>query len=78
MVTAIKGNATSTFGGAVDLGSNNLTTTGNADVGQVITDAPAFHAYQTTQQTGISNSTFTKVNLQTYRVYMDATLARAE
>ena len=28
MVTAIKGNATSTFGGAVDLGSNNLTTTG--------------------------------------------------
>ena len=26
---------------------------------------PAFHAYQTTQQTGISNTVFTKVNLQT-------------
>lgn len=28
MVTSIKGNDTSTFGGNVDLGSNNLTTTG--------------------------------------------------
>ena len=28
MVTSIKGNATSTFGGDVDLGSNNLSTTG--------------------------------------------------
>ena len=28
MVTAIKGNATSTFGGGLDLGSNNLITTG--------------------------------------------------
>ena len=28
MVTSIKGNATSTFGGNVDLGANNLSTTG--------------------------------------------------
>ena len=28
MVTSIKGNATSTFGGDVDLGANNLSTTG--------------------------------------------------
>lgn len=53
MVTAIKGNATSTFGGNVDV------------TGNVVTDAPAFHAYQSTQQTGIANLTFTKVNLQT-------------
>jgi len=33
--------------------------------GYVATNAPAFHAYQTTQQTGISNTVFTKVNLQT-------------
>ena len=53
MTTQIKGNATSTFGGNIDV------------TGNVVTDAPAFHAYQSTQQTGISNAVFTKVNLQT-------------
>jgi len=62
MATTIKGTGTSTFGGAVDLGSNNLTTTGNADVGQVITDAPAFSAYLPSNQT-ISSATWTKVTL---------------
>ncbi len=64
MSTIIKGSDTSTFGGNVDLGSNNLTTTGNADVAQVITDAPIFGAYQDTSQT-LSTSTFTKLTFTT-------------
>ena len=47
MVTSIKGNATSTFGG-------------NVDVPQIITDAPAFSATMSADQT-ISNGTWTKV-----------------
>ena len=66
MTTQIKGNDTSTFGGAVDLGANNLTTTGNADVGQVVTDAPAFSATQTASATqSIANATSTKVLFDT-------------
>jgi len=45
MVTAIKGNDTSTFGG-------------NIDVPQIITDAPGFSAYQSSGQS-ISTSTLT-------------------
>ena len=67
MVTAIKGNATSTFGGALDLGSNNLTTTGNADVAQVITDAPAFSALLSADQT-VSTATWSKVQCNTEEV----------
>ena len=48
MVTAIKGNDTSTFGG-------------NIDVPQIITDAPAFWAWQSVQQTGVTASTWTKI-----------------
>ena len=51
MVTSIKGNDTSTFGG-------------NIDVPQIVTDAPAFRAKPSSNQT-ISASTFTKVLLQT-------------
>jgi|DEB0MinimDraft_6_1074348.scaffolds.fasta_scaffold186758_1 hypothetical protein len=47
MTTQIKGNDTSTFGG-------------NIDVPQIVTDAPAFGAYQDTSQT-LSTSTFTKL-----------------
>ena len=61
MVTSIKGNDTSTFGGNVDLGSNNLTTTGNADVGQVVTDAPAFSARLSIDPQSITTRTWTKV-----------------
>ena len=50
MVTAIKGNDTSTFGGNVDV------------TGNVITDAPAFAGYSTTGQV-ISNGTFTKLQI---------------
>ena len=64
MATTINGTGTSTFGGAVDLGSNNLTTTGNADVAQVITDAPYFYAYGSADQT-LSASTWTKAVLDT-------------
>jgi len=48
MVTAIKGNDTSTFGGNIDV------------TGNVVTDAPAFSAYSTTT-TSFSNATYTKV-----------------
>ena len=49
MVTSIKGNATSTFGG-------------NVDVPQIITDAPAFNAGQTASALqSIANLTSTKV-----------------
>ena len=61
MVTSIKGNDTSTFGGAVDLGANNLTTTGNADVGQVVTDAPAFSA-ECLDNISLPNATWVKVS----------------
>jgi len=47
MVTSIKGNATSTFGG-------------NVDVPQIITDAPTFSYYQSSTQT-LSASTMTKL-----------------
>lgn len=47
MVTSIKGNDTSTFGG-------------NVDVPQIITDAPAFSAYMSAAQS-ISNTTWTKL-----------------
>ena len=52
MVTAIKGNATSTFGGDIDV------------TGNVITDAPAFSAYQSSGQS-ISNATATKIIFDT-------------
>ena len=48
MVTAIKGNDTSTFGGNVDV------------TGNVITDAPAFSAYQSSAQS-ISSATWTLI-----------------
>ena len=48
MVTAIKGNATSTFGGNVDV------------TGNVITDAPSFYAYGSVA-TSASNTTWTKL-----------------
>ena len=48
MVTSIKGNATSTFGG-------------NVDVPQIVTDAPMFQAEMSADLTGISHSSFTKV-----------------
>ena len=47
MVTSIKGNDTSTFGG-------------NVDVPQIVTDAPAFGAYQSSSQ-GIANLTEVKI-----------------
>ena len=50
MTTQIKGNATSTFGG-------------NIDVPQIITDAPAFHATNNNTVQGIPNATFTKLIL---------------
>ena len=52
MVTAIKGNATSTFGGNVDV------------TGNIITDAPAFSAYGTAKQS-ISHNTLTKIAFNT-------------
>lgn len=48
MTTQIKGNDTSTFGGNIDV------------TGNVVTDAPAFSAYLSTDQT-VSASTWTKV-----------------
>jgi len=51
MVTSIKGNDTSTFGGNVDV------------TGNVITDAPAFHATNNGSVQSISNNTFTKLTL---------------
>jgi hypothetical protein len=48
LVTAIKGNATSTFGGNVDV------------TGNVITDAPAFSAYSNSTAS-VSSATWTKV-----------------
>jgi len=52
MVTAIKGNATSTFGGDIDV------------TGNVITDAPAFSVYLNGSQS-ISNNTSTKIQFNT-------------
>jgi len=52
MVTSIKGNATSTFGGNIDV------------TGNVVTDAPAFRAYLGTTQV-ISTATFTKLQINT-------------
>ena len=52
MVTSIKGNATSTFGGNVDV------------TGNVITDAPAFSAKLSSNQT-ISAGTWTKAQFDT-------------
>jgi len=52
MTTAIKGNATSTFGGNVDV------------TGNVVTDAPAFSAKAAVDQS-FSTSTWTKVVLET-------------
>jgi len=51
MTTQIKGNDTSTFGG-------------NIDVPQIITDAPAFSAYKSSNQS-ISSSTSTKIVFDT-------------
>ena len=65
MVTKVKGDDTSTFGGAIDLGSNNLTTTGNADVGQVVTDMPIFAMTNSTSNQTISDNVVTKVTLDT-------------
>lgn len=55
MVTAIKGNDTSTFGGNVDV------------TGNVITDAPAFKAYTTASQS-VNGNTPTKIqfNAETF------------
>lgn len=52
MVTSIKGNATSTFGGNVDV------------TGNVVTDAPAVRATMSANQ-AISASTWTKMNMNT-------------
>ena len=52
MTTQIKGNATSTFGGNVDV------------TGNVITDAPAFSAVMSANQS-ISNATYTKIVFDT-------------
>ena len=53
MVTSIKGNATSTFGG-------------NVDVPQIITDAPAFEAVDNSgTATSIPTATFTKLTYST-------------
>jgi hypothetical protein len=52
MTTQIKGNATSTFGGNVDV------------TGNVITDAPAFSAWNSIGQT-VSGGTFTKILFDT-------------
>ena len=52
MTTQIKGNATSTFGGNVDV------------TGNVVTDAPAFSAYLGSNQ-AISSGTFTKCSINT-------------
>ena len=51
MVTSIKGNDTSTFGG-------------NIDVPQIVTDAPMFRALMSANQT-VSFGTWTKVNFDT-------------
>ena len=51
MTTQIKGNATSTFGG-------------NIDVPQIVTNAPAFSAYLSSNQT-VSTGTWTKITLDT-------------
>lgn len=50
MTTQIKGDATSTFGSDIDVAGN------------VVTDAPAFSAYDTGGNQTVNNSTFTKVN----------------
>ena len=52
MTTQIKGNATSTFGGNIDV------------TGNVVTDAPAFHAYNSGTQ-AISAGTLTKIIVNT-------------
>jgi len=52
MTTQIKGNATSTFGGNIDV------------TGNVVTDAPAFHAYNSGTQ-AISAGTLTKIIVDT-------------
>ena len=52
MVTKVNGNSTSTFGGDVDV------------TGNVITDAPTFHAYNNANQS-VSSATWTKVQLNT-------------
>lgn len=49
MVTAIKGNATSTFGGNVDV------------TGNVITDAPCFSVYKDNGDQTTTNGVFTKI-----------------
>ena len=52
-------------------GANIITSADSGTVTQgmigsgVSSTGPAFHAYQTTQQTGVTNTVFTKVNLQT-------------
>jgi hypothetical protein len=52
MVTSIKGNDTSTFGGNIDV------------IGNVVTDAPTFSAYQSSSQT-LTASGYAKVLYQT-------------
>jgi hypothetical protein len=52
MVTSIKGNDTSTFGGNIDV------------TGNVVTDAPAFSAVLSSSQT-VSVATFTKIQFDT-------------
>jgi len=52
MVTSIKGNDTSTFGGNIDV------------TGNVVTDAPAFSAYLSANQS-ITTSTYTKLQIDT-------------
>jgi hypothetical protein len=55
MTTQIKGNDTSTFGGNVDV------------TGNVITDAPAFSATLSANQS-ISHNTWTKIPYDTERI----------
>ena len=60
MTTQIKGTGNSSFGGGVDVTSAS-TFGGNVDVtGNVVTDAPAFRAYLSSNQS-ISNNVWTKV-----------------
>ncbi len=65
MVTAIKGNATSTFGGPVDLGSNTLTAAN-------VSNTPAWSTRMSAQQTSISHLTYTKIQFNTENVDTDS------
>jgi len=56
-------------GGSIELvptnTASNFTVTVPAGTGNMMVDGPAFSAYKSTNQTGISNSTYTKVTFDT-------------